>query len=267
MLKKHILHLILFLLITGCNQKDEPQPEMEGNIILLMYHRISQGEATNTYERSAADFEKDIKYLIDNNIDVISFEDISEASITGRMPSGNAAVLCFDDGDCSWYTTVKPLLLKYKIGATFFLWTYMIGHDSFLTWTEVEEMSNYSLPGGIRPFIFGSHTYSHPYLLERKASYNNEAEYIQFLDYELRESKKLIEAHTPGTVKILALPYGDGAGNLQIKDAAQRNGYEFIRTSKWGAIKNPDIDLLEIPSLPMLNDTPSEMIGDFLNNK
>ena len=159
--------MIVFLLATSCSKKDEPLQEEEGNIIVLMYHRISQGEAGNTYERSASDFEKDLIYLNNNNIDVISFSDLEKFSISGTMPEGHAAIICFDDGDCSWYTTVKPLLLKYKMGATFFLWTYMIGRDSFMTWTEVEDMSYYTLPGGEKPFVFGSHTFSHPFLLDQ----------------------------------------------------------------------------------------------------
>jgi hypothetical protein len=41
------------------------------------------------------------------------------------------SIITFDDGDHSWFTLVKPLLLKYS-GNNIFLWTYMIGHDSFI---------------------------------------------------------------------------------------------------------------------------------------
>jgi hypothetical protein len=140
----------------------------------------------------------------------------------------------------------------------------MIGHDSFLTWDEVEDMSNYTLDGGERPFIFGSHTYSHTYLHESKNEFSDDAEYNAYLDFEMGRSKQIIETHTPGSVTILSLPYGDGAGDPEIVAAAQRNGYKFIRTSIWGAINNPDQDLFKIPSLPILDTTESELIGTYL---
>ena len=255
---------IFFLFNTGCSRQDDLQPGEKGKIIVLMYHRIVKDEATNLYERSVADLEADLKYLSENNIKVLSFNDLETISAKGEMPEGHSAIITFDDGDRSWYTLVRPLLLKYRMSATFFLWTYMIGHDSFITWNEVEDMSHYTLPYGEKPFVFGSHTYSHPYLLQRKSGFTNATEYNAFLDYELGRSKEIIESHTTGPVTILSLPYGDGAGDLEIISSAERNGYRFIRTSIWGAIEYPNQDLFIIPSLPMLDSTEPELIGFYL---
>lgn len=259
-----ILLILSILTLSGCDRHDEPDPG-SSRIIVLMYHRIVDGEASNLYERSLSDFENDIRYLIKNNIDIISLDDIDSLKRSGLRPERNAAVLTFDDGDRSWFTVVRPIIMKYKIEATLFLWTSMIGKDSFLTWEEVSYMSNYMLPGGTRPFRFGSHTFSHPFLHEKKSSFTDENEYNLFLDYELRESKKIIEMHVPLTVNQLALPYGDGAGDSEIIAAAQRNGYEFVRTSNHSSIDNiEDLDLFMIPALPILDDTSPEEIGYYL---
>lgn len=260
-----ILLLIVFTIIS-CTEKEDPVPEEEGRIIVLMYHRIVDGEPGNTYERSLADFESDLIYLINNNIHVIDFADLRNVSESGRMPEGNSVIITFDDGDNSWYNLVAPMLLRYRMKATFFLWTYMIGSNSFLTWNEVEYMSNYTQIDGIKPFTFGSHTFSHPFLSQRRSSFETTDEYNLFLDYELRESKKKIEEHTPCEVTVLALPYGDGAGDSDIIAAAQRNGYQLVRTSVWGAIEDADFDNFVIPSLPILNDTRPEEIGSYLFN-
>jgi peptidoglycan/xylan/chitin deacetylase (PgdA/CDA1 family) len=230
-----------------------------------MYHRIVQGEPGNLYERNVVDFEADLNYLVDNQINVISFSNLENCLSSGKMPFGNSAVITFDDGDHSWYTLVKPLLLQYKMKATFFLWTDMIGHDSFLSWNEIEDMSYYTLPGGEeRPFVFGSHSFSHQYLLQRKNEFATAEEYNSFLDYELGVSKEKIGEHTPGEVSILSLPYGDGAGDQEIISAAKRNGYKFIRTSIWGAIENTETSLFIIPSLPILDKTNADLIGNYL---
>lgn len=260
-----ILYTTIFIiLLTGCSGKDEPEPAGNGKIIVLMYHRIVKGEASNLYERSIDNLEADLKYLKNNNIKVISFSDLETILATGSMPEDNSAIITFDDGDSSWYTLVRPLLLKYKVKATFFLWTYMIGHDSFITWNEVEDMSHYTLNGGERPFTFASHTYSHIYLFQSKDGFASDTEYNAFLDYELGKSKEIIEKHTPCSVTALSLPFGDGAGDPEIISAAQRNGYKFIRTSIWGAIENSGQNLFIIPSLPILDATESELIGYYL---
>jgi len=255
---------ILFIAFTGCSRQDDPEPAGEGKIIVLMYHRIVKGEAANLYVRSIDKLEADIIYLREHDINILSFSDLDILLAKGTMPEENSAIITFDDGDSSWYTLVKPLLLKYHLKATFFLWTHMIGHDSFLTWEEVEDMSHYALRGGEHPFIFGSHTYSHQYLLKSKTGFASTTEYNAFLDYELGKSKEIIESHTPGAVSILSLPYGDGAGDAEIISAAERNGYKFIRTSIWGVIENPGQDLIVIPSLPILDSTESELIGSYL---
>lgn len=248
----------------GCSKEDDPEPQEPGKIIVLMYHRIVSGEPADLYERSAKEFESDLRYLRDHKIKILSFSELGDISAGGKMPSGNSAIITFDDGSSSWYTIAKPLLLKYKMKATFFLWVYMIGHDSFMTWEEVKDMSHYTLAGGERPFVFGSHSYSHSYLLRSRANYASDAGYNSFLDYEMGVSKELIKQYVPGEVDIFSLPYGDGAGNAEIIEAAKRNGYKFIRTSVWAAIENVPTDLFTIPSLPMLDSTPQSLIGEYL---
>ncbi len=220
-----------------------------------MYHRIIEGEPSNLYERSITDFESDLMYLINNNINVINFDDLPKIRESGKMPDGHSVIISFDDGDRSGYDLVLPLLKKYRMKAAFFLWVEKINQNSYFTSSEVELMSTYMLPGGARPFTFGSHSYTHQYLLARKATFATDAEYNSFLDYELGESKRIIELLTPNDVTGLALPFGDGEGDSEIIAAARRNGYSFIRTSVHSAIKNPDIDLFNIPGVPILNNT------------
>jgi peptidoglycan/xylan/chitin deacetylase (PgdA/CDA1 family) len=265
MKSKLSLFIIIILLITGCSKTDEPVSEGKGKIIVLMYHRLVEGKAATLYERSTKDFEADLKYFTGKNINVISLSDLEKVVTSGKMPDARSVVITFDDGDNSGYTLARPLLLQYKMRATFFLWTNMINHDSFLTWNEVELMSNYMYSGGERPFVFGSHTFSHQYLLQRKAGFATAAEYNSFLDYELGESKKSVDSHSAGETSVLSLPFGDGNGDQDIISAAKRNGYKFIRTSVWGNISKPDVDLFAIPSLPVLDTTKMTFVESYLN--
>lgn len=254
--------IIIILGVAGCSRQPEPVPP--GKVVVLLYHRISEGTAANLYERSATDFEADLNFLKKNNISIISFEDLEGLISKGKMPSGDAAIITFDDGDHSWLTRVKPLLIKYEMKATFFLWVSMIGRDSFLNWDEVTAMSHYMDEDGIHPFTFGSHTMSHQFLLTMKAAISDPAEFNRYLDEELGSSAAAIEKYTPGEVSLLALPYGDGAGDAVINAGALRNGYMVIRTSERGVISSPETDLSRIPSLPMLDNTDRNTILTYL---
>ena len=254
--------LILLLSLSACNR--EPEPEGPGEVIILMYHRISAGEPVNLYERSAADFEDDLVWLNDHNVTVIDFKELEKIVSGEKKLSGDAAIITFDDGDHSWYTLAMPLLKQYRMKATFFLWTSKIGMNSFLTWDEVALISRYRDSKGEKPFSFGSHTASHQYLLAKKSVLGAGAAFDAYLDEEFGGSKLLIESKTDDSVTALALPFGEGAGDPDIIAGAQRNGYMFIRTSERNVTGSPATDLYRLPSLPILNDTPSDLIGQYL---
>jgi len=149
--------LILAALAAGCSRQPDPEVVDDPMVVILMYHRITDAEAANLYERSAEEFEKDLVYLRDKNIKVIDFNELEEI-VSGQLQlTTHAAIITFDDGDHSWYTLAAPLLKKYRMKATFFLWASKIGMNSFLSWDEVELMSNYIYDDGERPFVFGSH--------------------------------------------------------------------------------------------------------------
>lgn len=257
----------VFLLLSGCSKiKEPPYPENPG-IVVLMYHKLSAGEADNLYERSRANFENDLKYLVNNNISCIDFSDLEKIKQSGKMPAGHSVIITFDDGDNSWYDIAVPLLKKYGMKATFFLWVEKMDSNSFLTWQQVQYISNITYPGGVKPFVFGSHSYSHQFLLGVRSNFATPSEYNLFLNWELLRSKEVIEEHSAGEVKILALPYGDGAGDSGIITAAEQNGYDFIRTSRNDAIDNiQELDLFNIPSLPMLDNTEADEIGYYLEH-
>ncbi len=144
--------LSVVALLAGCSRLPDPEPVDNPRVVILMYHRITEGEAGNLYERSAADFDRDLKYLKDNNILVVDFGELEEI-VSGKTELlTHAAVITFDDGDHSWYTLATPLLKKYRMKGTFFLWASQIGMDSFLSWEEVGIMSNHAYEDGVRPF-------------------------------------------------------------------------------------------------------------------
>jgi peptidoglycan/xylan/chitin deacetylase (PgdA/CDA1 family) len=66
-------------------------------------------------------------------------------------------VLTFDDASKSHYTVARPLLLKYKFGATFFVtegWDFATNKTDYMTWDEIAQLHKDG-------FEVGNHTKDH----------------------------------------------------------------------------------------------------------
>jgi peptidoglycan/xylan/chitin deacetylase (PgdA/CDA1 family) len=66
-------------------------------------------------------------------------------------------VLTFDDSSKSHYTVARPLLLKYRFGATFFItegWDFATNKKDYMTWEEIAQLHKDG-------FEIGNHTRDH----------------------------------------------------------------------------------------------------------
>jgi peptidoglycan/xylan/chitin deacetylase (PgdA/CDA1 family) len=239
--------------------------EQKKRILILMYHKIADSIPDDIYVRTPADFENDLIYFRDHQYQVLAMDDLP-AIMSGEIKlSANAVIMTFDDGYESNYTKAFPLLTSYRMPATFFLTAEWIGTTDFTTWSQVWLMSQYQTPEGLKPFVMGSHTSSHPYLEKSDTAFATHADYLNFLNTELTDSKNWISDVTGQTGMFLSLPYGDGANNPEIIAVAKSNGYTGIRTSVWSSIDPDKIDLFSLPSLPILSDTPINSIEEYFN--
>jgi len=115
----------------------------------------------------------------------------------------NVAILTFDDGYADFYYNAYPILNKYNAKATVFLIVSLVGYDGYLTWDMIREMSSSGL------VQFGSHTMLHT-KLDTISGY--------LLEYELGESKRVIEKMTGQ--EVCAVCYPNGAYNDEVLEIA-----------------------------------------------
>lgn len=72
-------------------------------------------------------------------------------------------VLTFDDASASHFTVARPVLLKYKFGATFFVtegWDFATNKKDYLTWEQIAQLHKDG-------FEIGNHTRDHRSLNEK----------------------------------------------------------------------------------------------------
>ena len=133
-------------------------------IPIFIYHSVREPIPNETamqdrYDITPELFERQLAYLKNNGYTVITIDQVA-TDIRTRTTGGIAkpVVLTFDDGEESQYTAAFPLLKKYGVTATFYVYTNVIGKKYFLNWNQIKKMDSAGM-------TIGGHTLSHPYLI------------------------------------------------------------------------------------------------------
>ena len=189
----------------------------EITIPILTYHNFTTEEGSS-YKINIVEFKKQMGYLAAHNYSVISLSELLTGVKTGQLPPKPIAIT-IDDGFKSTYTLAYPVLKKYNLPATLFLYTNFIEKNSYsLTWEEIIEMTKNNIE-------IGSHTLSHCNLLKYKKNENYET-YLARVKKEIFLSKEILESKIERKTKFFAYPYG--AYSSIIKDLVMQAGYEGI---------------------------------------
>jgi peptidoglycan/xylan/chitin deacetylase (PgdA/CDA1 family) len=239
------------------------QFEKKHRIAIIMYHDITDSVPGNDYERNSNDFANDMKFVLDDNYQLLSMNDLLLLQSGILKLYSDGIIITFDDGYESNYTKAFTLLSEYDIPASFFIVPEWIGDSIYMTWPEVWQISQYVNNDGIMPFIIGSHTSSHPYLEQSAQYFTDHQDYLDFLYTELEDSRSWIVDITGQSDIFLALPFGDGANNIDIINTAVSCGYKGIRTSIYDSFAPEEMNLFALPCISILSNDSIEFIEEF----
>ena len=131
-------------------------------------------------------------------------------------PATKPVLLTFDDGWENQYKYAFPLLKKYGMLATFYVYTNPIGTKHFLSWDEIREMDAAGM-------TIAAHSVSHPYYKELS---------LAAVKDEVEKSKQIIESHIGKPVVHFASPFG--YTNPDIIEIIKAAGYKTARTTYKG---------------------------------
>jgi peptidoglycan/xylan/chitin deacetylase (PgdA/CDA1 family) len=182
---------------------------------VLMYHSINTNSRNNLII-TLREFEKQIKWLKENEFTSLSLPELYSILTTGKNVPLKPIVLTFDDGYEDNYTKAYPILKKYNFKATIFLITNTIGQPSRLKENQIREMYANNID-------FQSHTVSHNEL--NSLSYKKQLE-------ELICSKETINKLLNKNTDYLCYPVGK-YNEFTIK-ALKEAGYKMAFTTKHG---------------------------------
>ncbi len=206
-----LLFLLLWLPPIEGESRDKEALPAGASIPILLYHRFGPVVADRMTLPTPV-FESHLKFLHDNGYTVIPLRDLVDGYFRRALtPSAHLVAICADDGHKSVYTDMFPLIKKYRIPTTLFLYPSAISNASYaMTWDQLKEMKDTGL------FDFQSHSYWHPNFKKEKERLNP-AEYERFVEMQLNKSKETLEKKLNVKVDLLAWPFGIYDGWLMTK--------------------------------------------------
>lgn len=206
---------------TWTRKEREIRSELK-RVPVLLYHNI---DGKGPFSVSSDTLRSHFDFLKQNDIRVVSLQDLVNRLEDPKPYSGRVVVITFDDGYKSMYTKLLPLVKEYKYPVTLFVYADFISDKgrSPLTWKELKIMD----ASGID---IQSHTISHPDLtvFER---YSDEEKSKIF--HEMYMCKRIIEKKLAKEVNMIAVPYG--RFNQDVLMFAKLAGYKKVLSTEFGA--------------------------------
>ncbi len=218
--KKYVCTLLTVFLLFPAIDIAGWGKETEGGRVrvpILLYHRFGP-VVTDSMTVETSVIASQLKYLQVQGYTVIPLRRLV-ASLAGKAPSppDHAVVITVDDGHESVFTNLYPLIRRYHIPITLFIYPSAISNASYaLTWQQLQEMKDSGLVD------IQSHTYWHPNFKKEKKRLTAQ-EYENFVHHQLLKSREVLQQKLGGTVDMLAWPYG--IYDDELVNDAKRVGY------------------------------------------
>lgn len=205
--------LVAILLFEGFSWGVEAEKE----IPILCYHRFG-AKVNDSMTIKTSVFAEQLAWLKSNDYKVISLENAIKY-LKGEIKTipDRSVVITVDDGHRSVYSDMAPLVKKYAIPVTLFIYPSAISNASYaMTWKQLRELEATTF------FRVESHTYWHPNFKREKKKLSSE-KYKKFVGLQLAGAKRKLEDKMGHEVKYLAWPFG--IYDKELEEQATQAGY------------------------------------------
>jgi peptidoglycan/xylan/chitin deacetylase (PgdA/CDA1 family) len=167
-----------------------------------------------------SEFEEQLKWLKDNGYTVVPLRSVvNYIKGEGPPPPAKSVVITADDGHKTVLSYMAPVVKKYNVPVTLFIYPSAISNASYaMTWDQLKQLQGTGL------FDIQSHTYWHPNFNKDKKKLSPD-EYAKLVNTQLVKSKNVLEQKTGGKVDLLAWPFG--IYNDDLENDAQKAGYNM----------------------------------------
>jgi peptidoglycan/xylan/chitin deacetylase (PgdA/CDA1 family) len=196
--------LAAFLVISG-----SPLTQLKGaekgplhQVLIFDYHRFNTFHADSMTVRLSV-FKFQLRYMAEHGYHFIPLARyVAYRMGKASPPPPRSVIITMDDGNESVYTQALPLIEKYRIPVTLFIYPSAISNASYaMTWKQLRVLKATGL------FDIQSHTYWHPnFKIEKRRL--TPAQYNKFVDIQFRRSREVLDRKLGINVSMLAWPFG-----------------------------------------------------------
>jgi peptidoglycan/xylan/chitin deacetylase (PgdA/CDA1 family) len=250
-----ILLLLTFIPLTQAELGSKDKSFQAIRVPILLYHRFGP-LPSDSMTVTTDTFKSELKYLSDNGYKVIPLGELVDYYLgKKKSPLPRSVVITVDDGHKSVYTDMLPLVKKYQIPVTLFIYPSAISNAPYaMTWSQLREIRETGL------FDFQSHTYWHPNFKKDKARLKP-AEYESSVVMQLKKSKERLERELNVSINMLAWPFGIYDDDLIRK--AKETGYAATFTMERHPASNDD-NVMILPRFLMTNGERAKTLATIL---
>lgn len=197
-----ILSLFKRILLVLCLFSPYVLADNSTSVPILTYHNFDPSNP-GSMGITTQKFEEQLKWLKDNGYTVIPLQDLV-SYLQGKSSSipAKSVVITADDGRDSVYKYMLPLVRKYNIPVTLFIYPSSISNAKYaMTWEQLKELQKTGL------FDIQGHTYWHPNFKQEKKRLSAE-EYQSLVQKQFVNSKQVIHDKLNTDITLLAWPFG-----------------------------------------------------------
>lgn len=211
--------MLLWVTICCTHAQASTPPATPVSVPILAYHRVGPTVADSMTITTAV-FEAQLQYLRENGYTVIPLRSLIDYRLgKAPAPAPRSVVITFDDGHRSVYEVALPLIRKYQVPVTLFIYPSAISNSHApyaMSWEQLGELVDTGL------FDVQSHTYWHPNFKREKQRLAPD-EYKKLVATQLQKSRAALEKRFAGHVDLLAWPFGIYDDDLL--ESARQAGY------------------------------------------
>ena len=237
-MNKTLIAILAASSVILCSPPGLVRAQASAQVPILLYHRFGPVAADGMTVTTTL-FESHLKYLGENGYKVIPLGELVDYYLGKRgAPSPHSVVITVDDGHISVYRDMVPLVKRYHVPVTLFIYPSAISNASYaMTWGQLRELKE----SGI--FDLQSHTFWHPNFKKEKKRLTP-IEYENLVSTQLRKSREKLERELSVRVDMLAWPFGIYDDDLI--DRAKEAGYVATYTME----RHPASTLDRVMALP-----------------
>ncbi len=245
-----LLSILICQKINACVVRDNSI-----NVPILVYHNmdpVKRGSMTI----STAKFEAQLQWLKANGYTVIPLMQLVNylQKKISSIPL-KSVVITDDDGREAVYKYMLPIVKKYNIPVTLFIFPMVISHAPYaLTWEQLTYLQKTGL------FDIQGHTYWHPNFKQERKHLSQSA-YQKLVTTQLVTSKKIIDEKLSTHITLLAWPFG--IHDAYLEQQAAKDGY-VMAFSIAARHANRSANPMAVPRYMIIEDQSMAMFASII---